>query len=80
MRVAPHIVYNFFQQGTAAKCFGDMVLLISYIWLHIYLFRMSPKRVGGADDGARGNKCKHKSLSMLEKMELLKKYEKGPFV
>ena len=27
----------------------------------------------GADDGARGKKRKHKSLSMLEKMELLKK-------
>ena len=40
---------------------------------------MLPKRAG-ADNGAKGKKCKYKSLSMLEKVELLKKLEKGTCV
>lgn len=45
--------------------------------MHIYLLRMSHKEAGGADDTARSKKCKHNSLTMLEKLELLKKLEKG---
>ena len=31
---------------------------------------MPPKRAGDADDGARGKKRKHKSLFMLQKVEM----------
>ena len=41
---------------------------------------MLPKRAEGADDGARGKKGKDKSLSMLEKVELLNELEKGMLV
>lgn len=37
---------------------------------------MPPNRAGGADDGARVKKHKHKSLAMLEKAESPKNFEK----
>lgn len=55
--VEPHIVFNFSQQPTTAKCFGDTVLLISYSCRPI---REIPKRAEVSDDDARCKK--HNSL------------------
>lgn len=68
MRAASLVAYKFLWQPTTAEYFGNTILLISYTELHIYPFRMPPKKAKGADDGATGKVCKHKSLSKLEKV------------